>query len=85
MSWDISRQYIIASVTIANLSFSLNLNDMKLKRYKIVPSGIVREEYQIEIWRWYWPFWVQVGFCLEFKSIEEAKKYIDKLKNPVYY
>lgn len=50
-----------------------------------MPCNYVKEMYQIKVWRWYWPFWERVGFYISFESIEEAKEYLNKLKNAVYY
>lgn len=58
---------------------------IKPKKYKIIPCNYVKEMYQIKVWRWYWPFWERVGFHISFESIEEAKEYLNKLKNAVYY
>jgi hypothetical protein len=47
---------------------------MKTK-YRIVSDRYLG--YECQIWRWYWPFWVQMGFTNTHSSIEDAKRYID--------
>jgi hypothetical protein len=47
---------------------------MKTK-YRIVSDRYAG--YECQIWRWYWPFWVQMGFTNTHLSIEAAKRYID--------
>jgi hypothetical protein len=47
---------------------------MKTK-YRIVGDRYLG--YECQIWRWYWPFWVQMGFTNTHSSIEDAKRYID--------
>jgi len=46
---------------------------MKTK-YRIVSDRYLG--YECQIWRWYWPFWVQMGFTNTHSSIEDAKRYI---------
>jgi hypothetical protein len=41
---------------------------------------IVTDEYagyEAQVWRWYWPFWSQMGINTH-KTIEKARDYIDK-------
>jgi len=46
---------------------------MKTK-YRII--GDYYLGYKCQIWRWYWPFWVQMGDTNTHSSIEDAKRYI---------
>ena len=54
------------------------------KQYKIMPSAYSRGRYRVKIWRWWFPFWIETSILLEFETVEEAKKYIRELKNPIY-
>ena len=59
---------------------------MKTKKYRIVTDNYCG--YEVQIWRWWFPFWVQVwesGHINTHRSIEEAKEFIDKLKTHVVY
>lgn len=56
---------------------------MKTVKYKIIPDQYLG--YEVRIWRIWWPFWVQCDLCNTYKTIENAKKYIDNRRNPIYY
>lgn len=47
---------------------------MKLTRHRIVTDNYAG--YECQIWRVYWPFWVQMGFTNTRLSIGEARAYI---------
>ncbi len=39
---------------------------------------IVRDRfagYEVQIWRWWWPFWVQAGFSNTHASVERAEEW----------
>lgn len=50
------------------------------KRYRIVRDGYLG--YEVQVWRWYWPFWVQ-PYTNTHSSIERAEIMIEFLKNKV--
>lgn len=40
--------------------------------------------YEVQIWRWYWPFWMMPGYSINtFRSVSQAEEYANKIKNPV--
>ena len=54
-------------------------------RYRIVKDNYCG--YEVQVWRWYFPFWKQLGFCNTHPSVEKARQYIEGLSNQVveYY
>jgi hypothetical protein len=48
--------------------------NMKTK-YRIVTDKYAG--YEAQVWRWYWPFWSQIGINTH-KTIESAREYIDR-------
>jgi len=49
-------------------------------RYRIVADNF--RGYEVQIWRWWWPFWVELGhntFC----TVEEAEVWAKSQKQPV--
>lgn len=47
---------------------------------------IVRDDYlgfEVQSWRWWFPFWVQSGFCNTHKTRIEAEEYACRKANPV--
>lgn len=42
-------------------------------RYRIVRDGYAG--YEVQAWRWWLPFWTQVGFCNTWLSIEQAEAF----------
>ena len=52
-------------------------------RYRWTKFRIVCDNfrvYQVDWWRWYWPFWTMHGGSNTHMSIEAAKKYIDRIR-----
>ena len=47
---------------------------MKWIKFRIVTDNY--SGYEAQIWRWYWPFWVQIGGINTWRSIEDAKAFI---------
>ena len=45
------------------------------RKYRIVKDNFCG--YEAQQWRWYWPFWTQLGFVNTHTSIEDARAYID--------
>ncbi len=54
---------------------------MKFIKHRIVTDNYLG--YECQVWRLWWPFWVQIGFVNTFSTIEEAKNYI-KNRNTVW-
>lgn len=54
---------------------------MKIKRYRIVKDGYCG--YECQVWRLWFPFWVQMGFCNTHVSVEDAEAYIEAMRKPV--
>lgn len=51
---------------------------MKLRRYRIVADNY--SGYEVQVWRLWFPFWIQHGFVNTYSSIEKAENYIEKIK-----
>lgn len=49
---------------------------MKIKKYRIVTDRYLG--YEVQVWRIYFPFWIQLGWVNTHSSIEKAKEYINK-------
>lgn len=47
-------------------------------KYRIVTDKYAG--YEVQIWRWYWPFWVQLDIINTHTTIERAKKHIESHK-----
>jgi hypothetical protein len=48
-------------------------------KYRIVSDTYFG--YAVQVWRWYWPFWTSPEFFeRSFKTADEAKGYIEKLR-----
>ena len=52
---------------------------MKVKRYRIVRDGYAG--YEAQVWRLWFPFWVQCFFVNTEYSIDRAKEVIEDHKN----
>lgn len=44
--------------------------------YRIVRDGYCG--YEVQIRRWWWPFWVEASFCNTHSSIEQAERWAEK-------
>lgn len=44
-----------------------------MAKYRIVTDGYAG--YEVQIWRWWFPFWVQLGFTNTHSTIERAERY----------
>lgn len=42
-------------------------------RYRIVTDRYAG--YEVQVWRWWWPFWVMAGFCNTHSTIEQARAF----------
>ena len=51
---------------------------MKLKRYRIVTDRYLG--YECQVWRLWFPFWIQMGLTNTHRSIEDAEEYIRRGK-----
>ncbi len=56
---------------------------MKIIKYRVVTDTYLG--YEVQIWRLWFPFWVQCGFCNTHHSIEKAKEFINKSKQIIVY
>jgi hypothetical protein len=45
-------------------------------RYRIVEDRYAG--YEVQIRRWWWPFWVQAGFCNTHSTAERAEQWINR-------
>ncbi len=45
-------------------------------RYRIVTDNYCG--YEAQLWRWWWPFWVQLGGTNTHISVERAEAYISR-------
>lgn len=54
---------------------------MKLKRYRIVRDNYAG--YECQIWRLWWPFWMQMGYTNTHSKIEYARLYIKEHKSKI--
>lgn len=43
------------------------------RRYRIVRDSYAG--YEVQVWRWYWPFWSELNFCNTHFTVEEAEEY----------
>jgi len=55
---------------------------MKLVKYRIVRDCWLG--YEVQVWKLWFPFWVQLDFSNTFSSIEKAEAYVKK-RNEVKY
>lgn len=55
---------------------------MKIKKFRIVSDSYAG--YECQIWRIWWPFWVQMGFTNTHTTLEKAKEFIANYKK-VYW
>lgn len=55
---------------------------IKYKKYRVVRDTY--SGFECQIWRWYWPFWVSMGFTNTHKTLDNAIKYIESHKTPLY-
>jgi len=47
---------------------------------------IVRDRYlgyEVQVWRWWFPFWIQAGDVNTFSSVESAEKWAVGVQKPV--
>lgn len=49
-----------------------------MAKYRIVTDNYAG--YEVQSWRWWWPFWIQ-GATNTHYSIEDAEKYAQRLAN----
>ena len=49
---------------------------MKTRKYRIVRDNYAG--YECQIWRIWWPFWVQMGSSNTHGTLERAEEYIEK-------
>lgn len=47
-------------------------------RYRIVKDEWLG--YEVQSWRWWFPFWIQVGFTNTHQTPEDAEKWLSKYK-----
>jgi hypothetical protein len=52
---------------------------MKTRKYRIVRDNYAG--YECQIWRIWWPFWVQMGSTNTHGTLERAEEYIEKIVN----
>lgn len=55
---------------------------MKLKKIRIQGDGF--NGYEVVVWRFWFPFWVQLGWTNTHKTIEEAKNYAKRFETKIY-
>lgn len=55
---------------------------MKLKKYRIVRDGYCG--YECQVWRLWFPFWVQMNFTNTHSTLEGAINYIENNKKVVW-
>lgn len=53
-----------------------------MAKYRIVRDGYAG--YEVQRKRWWFPFWMQAGINT-WRTVEQAKAHIDRLKSPVVY
>lgn len=51
-------------------------------KYRIVTDRYLGYEAQVR--KWWLPWWIQLGYCNTFSSVEEAKKYINTYKRVIW-
>ena len=51
---------------------------IRIKRYRIVKDSFAG--YEVQIWRIWFPFWVQMRFVNTHSSIEDAEEFIKRGK-----
>jgi len=56
---------------------------MKLRKYRIVSDEYCG--YQCQVWRLWFPFWVEMNFANTHKSLESAIDYIKKGEKKVVW
>lgn len=44
-------------------------------RLRIVTDSFLG--YEVQVWRWYWPFWVQADFVNTHSSVDRAEKWAE--------
>jgi hypothetical protein len=48
---------------------------MKLSRYRVVRDNFAG--YEVQKWRWWFPVWMECGWCNTHVSVEKAKAFIE--------
>jgi hypothetical protein len=56
---------------------------MKIKKYRIIRDGY--SGYEVQVWRIWFPFWIQCGITNTHHTIDEAKKAIGIYRGDVVY
>lgn len=54
---------------------------MKAKRVRIVRDNYAG--YEVQVWRWWFPFWVQAEFTNTHRSVEDAERFAEAYLRPV--
>ena len=52
-----------------------------MARYRIVRDNFAG--YEVQIWRWWWPFWSEANFCNTHPSVEAAERWATAYAAPV--
>jgi len=50
-------------------------------RYRIVTDNYAG--YQVQVWHWWWPFWVQAAFSNTHSTLERARKFAKNHANRI--
>lgn len=45
------------------------------ERYRIVKDAYLG--YEVQVWRWWWPFWMQAGGTNTHRTLEGAERYAE--------
>lgn len=53
----------------------------KFRKYRIVSDQFAG--YEVQIWRIWWPFWIELGFVNTHFSIESAREYARKRQRTI--
>jgi hypothetical protein len=59
------------------------MKKIKFKKYRIVKDNF--NGYECQVWRLWFPFWVQMNFSNTHTSIEKAKCFIENNSNTVVW
>ena len=59
------------------------LSRKTVKRYRIIKDNYCG--YEVQVWRIWFPIWLQSNYINTHNSLEKAKKHIEDLRNPIEY
>jgi len=56
---------------------------MKIKKYRVVKDNY--NGFEAQVWRWWFPFWIECFFSNTSGTLDDAKEVIEAHKSPALY